>query len=195
MLGRAARDRRSFSVLLLMGAVLVGPGCGEDDRPAQWSYLSAVILQPSCATVSCHSRAAAAAGLDFSDPDRGFTSLMGLKVWIVDPEGSSNCRTIDGQVVCQRDFRPLVIPYNPEQSRLVNMLRGRGASLMPPDRPLPEADIRLVERWIRAGAPRHGQSGADAGPDGGADAITLTAPADAQARDTQPAPGDATTGS
>jgi hypothetical protein len=34
----------------------------------------------------------------------------------------------------------------------VQMLRARGARRMPPDRPLPEADIRLVERWILAGA-------------------------------------------
>jgi hypothetical protein len=81
----------------------------------------------------------------------------------------------------------MVIPYNPEQSRLVNVLRGRGASLMPPDRPLPEADIRLIERWIRAGAPHHGRGG----PDGGADATTV-APTDAQARDVQPASADAT---
>jgi hypothetical protein len=42
------------------------------------------------------------------------------------------------------------------------MLRARNATRMPPDRPLPEADIRLIERWIRAGAPRH-----QIGPDGG----------------------------
>ncbi len=35
------------------------------------------------------------------------------------------------------------------------MLRARGASRMPPDRPLPEADMRLVERWILDGAPRY----------------------------------------
>jgi hypothetical protein len=165
-------------------------GCGADDRPAEWGYISPVILQPSCATVSCHSRASAAAGLDFSDPERGWTSLMGLKVWIVDPQGTNNCRTIDGQVVCQRDFRPLVTPYNPEQSRLVNMLRGRGASLMPPDRPLPEADIHLIERWIRVGAPHHGPGG----PDGGADAGLATR-VDAHAGDASLAPTDAITGS
>jgi hypothetical protein len=34
------------------------------------------------------------------------------------------------------------------------MLRARGAPRMPPDRPLPEADIALVERWILDGARR-----------------------------------------
>jgi len=127
-------------------------GCGADDRPADWAYISPVIMQPNCATVSCHSRAAAVAGLDFSDPVRGYTSLTGLKVWVVDPHGKTGCRNIDGNVVSQRDFRPLVTPFDPGQSRLVNMLRARSADRMPPDRPLDEADIRLVERWIRNGA-------------------------------------------
>ena len=36
------------------------------------------------------------------------------------------------------------------------MLRARNAPRMPPDCPLPEADIELVERWILNGAPEHG---------------------------------------
>jgi len=171
---RDFRTRSLAGALLGLGLCLLGAGCGEDDRPAVWSYISPVIIRPNCATVSCHSRAAAVAGLDFSDPDRGYTSLMGLKVWIVDSSGeTAGCKNIDGQTVCQRDFRPMVTPYNPQQSRLVNMLRARGARLMPPDRPLPEADIQLIERWIRNGAPRRGPGGPDAG---------------AAARDGQPPP-------
>ena len=52
--------------------------------------------------------------------------------------------------------RPLVTPYDPAGSRVVNMLRARDAPRMPPDRPLPEADIELVERWILNGAFEHG---------------------------------------
>jgi hypothetical protein len=156
-------------------------GCGTDSRPAAWEYISPVIFQPTCATQSCHSRAAAVAGLDFSDPDRGYTSLTGLKVWVVDPTGTDGCKQMDGVVVCQRNFRPLVTPYNPEQSRLVNMLRARGAARMPPDRPLTEADVQLVERWIRNGAFRR-QPAQDAGPsdargDGGPTVtVTVTPP-------------------
>ena len=124
------------------------------------------------------------AGLDFSDVDRGYTSLMGLKVWIVDPQGTQGCMTISGTTVCQRNFRPLVTPYNPGQSRLVNMLRARDAPRMPPDRPLPEADIELVERWIRNGAtpqPHREDSGsagvADASAsDGPRVTVTVTGP-------------------
>jgi hypothetical protein len=108
--------------------------------------------------VSCHSRAAAVAGLDFSDPERGYTSLTKLKVWIVDSAGTpeNGCRNIMGNVVCQREFRPMVTPFNPEQSRIVNMMRARNAARMPPDRPLPEASIALIERWIRNGAVNDG---------------------------------------
>jgi hypothetical protein len=51
---------------------------------------------------------------------------------------------------------------------VVNMLRARDAPRMPPDRPLPEADIELVERWILNGAAEYGfgptviDAGADA---------------------------------
>jgi hypothetical protein len=148
-------EPRRYAVARLLALVLaVNASCTEDERPPEWEYLSPAILQPNCATASCHSPGAAVAGLDFSTPARGYTSLMGLWVWIVDPNGTAdaNCRSIEGRVVCQRAFRPLVVPYNPGQSRLVHMLRARGARRMPPDRPLPEADIRLIERWILEGA-------------------------------------------
>ncbi len=143
----------------LLAASAAACGAATDDRPAVWEYISPAILQPGCATSSCHSRAAAVAGLDFSDPERGYTSLTGLWVWIVDPNGtkSGNCKKVEGMVVCQRSFRPLVVPYNPGQSRVINMLRARGADRMPPDRPLSEADVRLIELWILNGAQKAGK--------------------------------------
>ena len=46
-----------------------------------------------------------------------------------------------------------MLAFNPDQSKLVNMLRARGtAARMPPDRPMSEADISLVESWISFGA-------------------------------------------
>jgi hypothetical protein len=35
------------------------------------------------------------------------------------------------------------------------MMRARNAPRMPPDRPLDESDIRLVQTWILNGARRH----------------------------------------
>ena len=146
-----------FSLQILAGALALEltSGCGREDdtRPAEWDYISAAIFQTNCATASCHSRAAAAAGLVFSDPDRGYTSLMDLWIWIVDPNAAGpGCRPHNGTDICERGERALVTPYVPSQSRLVNSLRARGASRMPPDRPLTEADIQLIERWILNGA-------------------------------------------
>jgi hypothetical protein len=154
----AAKDRRFFPPLCaaaLLCAPLLGCGSDEDLRPAEWAYISPVIMQPNCATTSCHSRAQAAAGLDFSDPGRGYESLFDLEVWVVEPAssaGQGGCKVAHGAVVCPRATRAMVTPFNPGQSRLVNLLRANGAARMPPDRPLPEADIRLVERWILDGA-------------------------------------------
>jgi hypothetical protein len=110
---------------------------GEDTRPATWAYISPMLIQPSCATSSCHGPGAAVAGLDLSTLNRGHDGLT-------------------KQEIAKRGkdpvARPLVIPFNPDQSRLVNMLRARGANRMPPDRPFAEADIALVEEWILRGA-------------------------------------------
>src|SRR3569623_119413 len=139
--------------LLVTGAIA---GCGKDNRPAAWESVSPLIFLPDCATASCHSRAAAVSGLDFSDPDRGYTSLTQLWVWIVDPTGTpdNGCMVMRGTNACQRNQRPLVVPFVPSQSGVVNVLRAEGASRMPPDRPLAEGDIELVERWILNGAPK-----------------------------------------
>jgi hypothetical protein len=153
-------------------------GCSSEGRSATWPYISAVIIQPNCATGSCHSPAAAAAGLDFSTPDKGYTSLTGLWIWVNDPTmaGQPGCGHAAGTIVCEKEYRPLVTPYDPSQSRLVNVLRGRDAPIMPPNRPLDEADIELIETWILNGAPQHTQrppradGAAKQLTDGGADA-------------------------
>jgi hypothetical protein len=173
---RAAPNRRALSAVALIAVVAVLAGCNEvDDRPATWSYVSPAIFQPNCASTSCHGPAAAVSGLDFSTPDRGYTSLTDLWTWeVVAPDAGAPpsgvpCATVDGTFVCEQMLRPLVTPYDPVGSRIVNMLRARDAPRMPPDRPLTEPDIELVERWILNGACRSGPScGADAGAPSGA---------------------------
>jgi hypothetical protein len=168
-----------LKVATALGLLAVLPGCGSPDRPATWAYISPVIFQPNCASGSCHSPAAAVAGLDFSDPDKGYASLTRLWVWIVDrsKEGQPGCGKAAGRVVCERLFRPLITPYDPGQSRLVNMLRGRNAPCMPPDRPLDEADIRLVENWILNGAKKSETESEDAAAtDAGGDTSTELGP-------------------
>jgi hypothetical protein len=143
----------------LAGALCALSSCGSgtDPRPATWPYISAAIMAPSCATVSCHSQATAISGLDFSSADRGYISLTGLWSWIVDPRKlpteDSGCRAVDGTILCQSNHRNLVVPCDPQQSRIIQMIRAYGnAARMPPDRPLAEADIRLIEKWIANGA-------------------------------------------
>ena len=147
---------RIASAGAFVAVLFAASGClnTTDSRPATWSFVSAAILEPNCATASCHSRGAAASGLDFSSPERGFISLTGLWVWIVDPAGTADqgCRVVDGTTVCQREYRSLVVPFDPSQSRLTQLMRAGRQNRMPPDRPLPEVDIRLLERWILDGA-------------------------------------------
>lgn len=50
--------------------------------------------------------------------------------------------------------RARVVPGRPEASELVRRLRGQAQPRMPYNEPpLPEDDIRLIEQWIRQGAP------------------------------------------
>lgn len=153
--GGVRRPSAPFAVGFAAAIVWLSSCKATDDRPATWEYISPVIFETTCATGSCHGPASAVAGLDFSTPDRGYTSLTGLWVWIVDPKGTlaEECMTMRGTVACQRYQRPLVVPFNPSQSRLINVLRAQNAPRMPPNRPLAEADIALVERWILNGAP------------------------------------------
>jgi hypothetical protein len=115
--------------------------CGneEDTRDPVWGYISPAIIQPNCATSSCHSKAAAVAGLDLSTYDDGWYSLTQLKL-------SPN---VAAKVPAPR---PMVLPGNPDESRMLHMLRADGARRMPPDRPLAGADIDLIATWILNGA-------------------------------------------
>jgi hypothetical protein len=102
-------------------------GCGDsvDDRPAKWSFISATILQPTCATVGCHSELAQKAGVDLHDASIGY------------------------KILTDRQF---VRPGAPQDSAVIHLMRAQGAIRMPPDFPLNETDIALIERWIAAGA-------------------------------------------
>src|SRR5688500_18644030 len=100
-------------------------GCGseEDVREPVWGYISPAIIQPNCASASCHSATAAVAGLNLATAYDGYASLMDL--------------TLPNRVGVAR---PMVLPGNPAQSRLINMLRAERTQRMPPDRPIPEGD-------------------------------------------------------
>jgi hypothetical protein len=102
-------------------------GCNgaTDDRPARWSFISATIMEPSCATVNCHSAITHQGGVDLSARQIGYQSLVPTF---------------------------FVFPGDPQNSPVVNLMNAQGSIRMPPDNPLPEADIVLIEKWIAEGA-------------------------------------------
>lgn len=115
-------------------------GCDTpEERPVTWSYLHAAIIAPSCATASCHSKVSSVKGLDLSTRTSAYAFLVG--------------RTCDAPALPGEPERNYVRPYDPDGSQLVHMLRGDEIRLMPPDQPLPDVEISLVERWILEGAP------------------------------------------
>lgn len=109
-----------------------------DERPADWDYLHAGILRPSCATAACHSAQAKRSGLDLSTRDAAYVSLVRRPCGSLEPPADERGVNVD--------------PGHPETSPLMSWLRGEYNDTMPPDQPLPAVEIELVERWILEGA-------------------------------------------
>jgi len=101
-------------------------GCGGalDERPARWDYLHEAIVRPSCATAGCHDRNRQAGGVTLEDPTQAAALLLEERY---------------------------VIPGDPA-SPLLFLLEGVERNRMPPDAPLPAADVALIRRWIEEGA-------------------------------------------
>ena len=131
---------RALGALTLAGAAAAALGaCGEDDRPASWSYIHAAIIAPNCSTSSCHTQENELAGVQLHSADAAYRILVGREC---DPNTSPE------------GVRNYVAPGQPERSHLIYLLIGDEAKRqMPPDRPLPDRDIDLIERWILEGAP------------------------------------------
>jgi len=132
---------RGRSLLCAVAGVLALSlaGCGQDDRPVSWSYIHAAIITPACTTSACHTKLAAYAGIELHSKEAAYVILTGTPCDSVDPDGEA-----------PRNF---VTPGQPENSRLMHLLLGEEVRRqMPPDRPLPDVDIALVEQWILEGA-------------------------------------------
>jgi hypothetical protein len=116
--------------LAIASAALLGTivGCtSTDDRPATWAVISTSILQPSCGTASCHSELSQTAGVILD------SRAAGCRTLVTAPPGG---------------YGAFVVAGAPDQSQLLYLLRGEEIRRMPPDGPLPAADVELVERWI-----------------------------------------------
>jgi len=119
------RSPGAFLPSLLPALAALACACGgPDQRPAEWAYIHAAIVVPSCASASCHSNGTRAGGLTFED--RAETH----RTWVREP---------------------YVIPGDPD-SPIIYLLEGRERDLMPPSAPLPPVDIELIRRWIVEGA-------------------------------------------
>jgi hypothetical protein len=124
-----------------ISAVMAIAACAclePEPRPTRWGFIHATIIQPACATAGCHSVLTAAAGVTLASREGAYTMLTGRI-----------CGEPPSTVMPPRHF---VTPYAPETSQLYYLLRGERVDLMPPDNPLPDADIELVARWIEDGA-------------------------------------------
>jgi hypothetical protein len=146
--------RRLGLVVVLVGsaaASLAGCGSADDTRPAQWSYIYPAIIQPSCATASCHSDFTRRSGVNFGSADLAYTQLV-CRHFVV------TCFPMNSDDPCNPGHQVAVAPaascsMNPAgQSQVINQMEANGALRMPPDFALPNADIEKIAEWINLGA-------------------------------------------
>jgi len=107
----------------LIAIVMIGCGTSPDSRPQTFEYITLEVLSPSCALVACHSTCTRVDGFAF-----------------------------DTLALSRASLRELVVPGNPDQSELYQVISG-SRDVMPPDAPMSTEDIDLIRSWIQAGAP------------------------------------------
>jgi len=122
---RSSRVLASLAFVLALGLAAACTG-DPGERPATWAYLHPAIVAPNCATSSCHSERVQTASVALDEADEAYDVLVD---------------------------RRFVVPGDPA-STLMSLLEGDERRRMPPDAPLPAADIELIRIWIEAGAPR-----------------------------------------
>jgi len=133
-MGREGTPGGGWCALGLLGFLF---GCGgAENRPARWSFIAPAIIEPSCATVSCHSAVAQRAGVVLDSRETAYHTLT----------------TRHFVVTCGADAAAACSDTAVATSEIVVLMRGQGSRRMPPDFALPEADIRLIEKWISNGA-------------------------------------------
>jgi len=119
---------RTFALACSLAASLasgaLAAGCGTtDDRPATLEVVALEVLAPTCGTPQCHSTTTRLEGLAFDTLATARSSLRELGV------------------------------TGGRGGELLEVLREDGDERMPPDMPMFEQDVALIEKWIAAGAP------------------------------------------
>ena len=114
----------------LATASLAACATDTDTRPETADYIIEAILAPACGRAACHSSETKVHNLAFDTIVAGKAALIG---------GSG------------KRGQKLVVAGSPTKSEIVTILSDTGKP-MPPDSPLPDADIELITRWITDGA-------------------------------------------
>jgi len=124
----AMRSAQAFSIFILLLTTAVGPARAEDtDNSEFFRQKIAPLLETRC--LECHSHA---------------TGQMENGLTLDSPTGWTH----------GGDNGPAIIPGEPDTSLVIQAVRYTAADLqMPPDERLSEADIALLEEWVRRGAP------------------------------------------
>jgi hypothetical protein len=128
-------DRR---LVFAIGLAAIAACDSGADRPAEWSYIHAAIIRPSCATASCHSYQRSAGGVDLSTSAGAYSILTG--------------RTCEGAGLPGAPDHSYVFPGHPDDSQLMHLLTADKTWLMPPDVALPPVEVNLIREWILEGA-------------------------------------------
>jgi hypothetical protein len=139
LLARARGPSLALAFFWMASAAAAAACDAPGDRSAEWAYVYPAILRPACTTSSCHSNVSSAAGLDLSTANAAYSYLLG--------------RACGAPPHPEDAIGNYVLPFQPERSRLLSLLRGDRTTIMPPDSPLPESEIAIVEQWILEGAP------------------------------------------
>lgn len=131
---------RGITTTLAIVIAAASFGCDDyDDQKPSFGYIHAAIIEPNCTTSNCHSSLTAQSGLALHTVEAAYVGLTGVVCGAEDVPGQPPGN--------------FVRPGEPETSRLMYLLWGQEVyKQMPPDIPLPAAEIELIERWILEGA-------------------------------------------
>jgi hypothetical protein len=117
-------------VVVAAAAWLGACGVDDDDRPATLEYITAAILAPNCGNAQCHS------------------SFRRVDDYAFD--------TIEETRITLTTYQGLVVPSEPNESVLYQVLVSPGGENQPPrmpyDQPLANRDVELIYHWIDEGA-------------------------------------------
>lgn len=108
---------------LVLAAGLAACGTTPDERPVTVEVVALSILAPTCGQVQCHSSS---------------THL----------EGYAFDTLAEAKVALKR-----LVSTTGRRSKLIEVLSADGEERMPPDAPLADEDIALIQAWVDAGAP------------------------------------------